>query len=79
MTTATTTEIANDFGKFLALVQNGQEVIILQNGYEVARLVTGKKEKKSVTELLTGILPKEYDIGDKAIRAERIKNHENID
>lgn len=35
MTTATTTEVQNNFGKYLQMVQAGDEVIILKNGKEV--------------------------------------------
>ena len=35
MTTATATEVQNNFGKFLKLVQEGQEIVILKNGAEI--------------------------------------------
>ena len=40
MTTATATEIQNNFGKFLKMVQEGQEIVIMKNGTEIARLIS---------------------------------------
>ena len=40
MTTATATEVQNNFGRYLKLVQEGQEVVIMKNGSEVARLIS---------------------------------------
>lgn len=37
MTTATATEVQNNFGKYLSMVQRGDEVVVLKNGKEVAR------------------------------------------
>ena len=43
MTTATATEVQNNFGKFLKLVQEGQEIVILKNGTELARLISNDR------------------------------------
>ena len=43
MTTVTATDIQNNFGKYLQLVQTGEEVIILRNGLEMARLISHDK------------------------------------
>ncbi|MBR6629872.1 MAG: type II toxin-antitoxin system prevent-host-death family antitoxin, partial [Bacteroidaceae bacterium] len=40
MTKATATEVQNNFGRFLKLVQEGQEIVIMKNGSEVARLIS---------------------------------------
>jgi len=40
MTTATATEVQNNFGRFLQSAIDGNEVVILKNGKEVARLVS---------------------------------------
>ena len=53
MTTATATEVQNNFGKYLQMVQAGGEIIVMKNGKEVARLVSHEKSvsfktKKSV-------------------------------
>ena len=53
MTKATATEVKNQFGKYLKLVQEGEEVVIENNGVEVARLVPRDYDK--VNELC-GIL-----------------------
>lgn len=36
MTTATATDVQNNFGKYLQMVQTGEEIIILRNGKEMA-------------------------------------------
>ena len=77
MITATTTDVQNNFGHFLQAVQSGDEIIILKNGKEVARLISHESSISFLTDSLTGVLKSDYD--DKAIRAERIEAHENID
>ena len=47
MTTATATEVQNNFGKYLQMVQAGGEIIVMKNGKEVARLVSHEKSVKS--------------------------------
>lgn len=71
MTTATATEIQNNFGKYLQSVQLGEEVIILKNGKEVARLISHDKSISFLTDSLCGVLNADYD--DKAVRSERMK------
>ena len=39
LTTATATQMQNNFGKYLTLVMKGQEVIMTKNGKEIGRLV----------------------------------------
>ena len=43
MTTATATEVQNNFGRFLKMVQDGHEIIIIKNGTEVARLISRER------------------------------------
>ena len=38
-TIATATEIQNNFGKYLGMVMQGNEVIVTKNGKEVGRLI----------------------------------------
>ena len=76
-TIATATEVQNNFGKYLSIVQNGGEVIILKNGKETARLISNEKSISFLTDSLTGILTKDYD--DKEVRAEQLKKHESVD
>ncbi len=77
MTTVTATEMQNNFGKYLQYVQSGNEVIILRNGREVARLISRERTVSFLTDELVGVLKGDYD--DKALRAERISKHENLD
>lgn len=77
MTTVTATEIQNNFGHYLQSVQDGDEVIILKNGKEVARLISHKSSVSFLTDSLMGVLKGDYD--DKAMYAERIEKHENMD
>lgn len=77
MTTVTATEMQNNFGKYLQYVQSGNEVIILRNGREVARLISRERTISFLTDELVGVLKGDYD--DKALRAERISKHEDLD
>ncbi|MBR5786378.1 MAG: type II toxin-antitoxin system Phd/YefM family antitoxin [Clostridia bacterium] len=73
MTTATATEVQNNFGRYLKLVQEGQEVVILKNGTEVARLISKDKTVSFLSESLVGVLLS--DVDEKAVRAERLERH----
>lgn len=77
MTTATATDIQNNFGKYLKMVQMGEEVIILRNGKEMARLISQEKSVSFLTDSLVGILKNDYD--EKVMKAERIAKYEGID
>lgn len=77
MLTATATEVQNNFGKYLKLVQTGEEVIVLKNGVEVIRMVSHNKSVSFLSDSLVGVLKGDYD--DKAIRTERAKKHEGTD
>ena len=77
MTTATATEVQNNFGKYLNMVQDGGEIIVLKNGKEVARLVSYSKSVSFLTDSLTGVLKGNYD--DKAVRSERMAKYESVD
>ena len=76
-TTETTTEVQNNFGKYLQRVLSGEDIIILKNGAEVARLVSNEKSVSFLTDSLAGILKGDYD--DKKIRAERMTKYEGVD
>lgn len=76
MTTATATEVQNNFGKYLHMVQNGDEIIVVKNGKEVARLVSHEKSVSFLTDSLVGILKGDYD--DKEIRTERMSKYESV-
>ncbi len=77
MTTVTATDLQNNFGKYLQLVQTGEEIIILRNGKEVARLVSHDKSVSFLADSLIGVLKNDYD--EKALKAERIKRYEGSD
>ena len=77
MITVTATDMQNNFGKYLQAVQSGDEIIILKNGKEVARMISHERSVSFLTDALTGVLKNDYD--DKAMRAERIHTHEDLD
>lgn len=77
MITVTATDMQNNFGKYLHAVQSGDEIIILKNGKEVARMISHERSVSFLTDALTGVLKNDYD--DKAMRAERIHTHEDLD
>lgn len=77
MTTATATEVQNNFGRFLQYVSEGNEVIIIRNGKEVARLISQDKAVSFLTDSLRGVLKSDYD--EKALRSERIETRESMD
>ena len=53
---ATATEIQNNFGKYLKMILNGNQVIITKNGKEVGRLVPKEDTEEYLTDALTGVL-----------------------
>lgn len=77
MTTVTATELQNNFGKFLKMVQEGQEIVILKNGSEVARLISKKQTVSFLSDSLVGVLS--TDVDEKKVRAERLARHEHSD
>ena len=74
MTTATATEVQNNFGKYLQMVQAGGEIIVMKNGKEVARLVSHEKSVSFLTESLLGVLKGDYD--EKEAKTERMLKYE---
>ena len=62
---ATATEMKNNFGRYLAMVQEGSEIIVTKNGKEVGRLIPREKAVSYLTDSLAGILKGDMDI-DKA-------------
>ena len=77
MMTVTATDVQNNFGKYLQLVQTGEEIIILRNGKEMARLISHDKSVSFLTDSLAGVLKHDYD--EKAMRAERMAKYEGAD
>ena len=70
---ATATEMKNQFGKYLQMVINGNEVIITKNGQEVGRFIPKAKTISYLTDSLTGILKGNYDYDDAREEALREK------
>ena len=77
MQTVKTTELQNNFGKYLQAVINGNEIIIIKNGKEVARLISKDKTVSYLSDSLLGIL--KNDISEKDITKERVLKHEGLD
>ena len=77
MTTATATEVQNNFGKFLRMVQEGQEIVIMKNGSEVARLISKGQTVSFLSDSLVGVLSS--DVDEKKARTERMARHEDTD
>lgn len=77
MTTATATDIQNNFGKYLHMVQTGGEVIIIKNGKEVARLISSDKTVSFLTDSLTGVLKSDYQ--EKKAKTEHMQRYERVD
>lgn len=75
MTTATATEVQNNFGKFLRMVQEGQEIVIMKNGSEVARMISKDKTVSFLSDSLVGVLSS--DIDEKSVRVERMAKYED--
>ncbi len=69
--TATSTEMQNNFGRYLRIVMNGGEVIVTRNGKEVGRFIPKKTAVSYLTDSLTGILKESTDMDQ--VKAERLK------
>ena len=63
-TIATATEMKNNFGKYLALVIDGQQVIVTRNGKEIGRFIPKNDAVAYLTDSLTGILKGKTDISE---------------
>ncbi len=75
MTTATATEVQNNFGRFLKMVQEGNEIVIMKNGVEVARLISKEKTVSFLSDSLVGVLSRDAD--ENSVREERIRRYED--
>ena len=69
--TATATEMQNHFGKYLAMVMNGDEVIVKKNGKNVGRFIPNDVAISYLTDSLTGILKGDHDL--KEAKEERLE------
>ena len=61
---ATATEMQNNFGRYLNIILNGNEVIVTKNGKEVGRFIPITSVVSYLTDSLTGVLSSDYDIKD---------------
>lgn len=50
MITSTATDVQNNFGHYLQVVQTDDEIIILKNGKEVARLISRESSISFLTD-----------------------------
>ncbi len=71
ISTATATEMQNNFGKYLSLVMAGQEVIVTRNGKEVGRFIPKDAAVSYLTDSLTGLLKKDVELNE--AKTERLK------
>lgn len=71
ISTATATEMQNNFGKYLSLVMAGQEVIVTRNGKEVGRFIPKDAAVSYLTDSLTGLLKKDVELN--GAKTERLK------
>ena len=62
--TATATEMQNNFGRYLNLVLNGQEIIVTKNGREVGRFIPKGAAVSYLTDSLTGILHGDIELDE---------------
>lgn len=76
ISTATATEMQNNFGKYLSLVMAGQEVIVTRNGKEVGRFIPKDAAVSYLTDSLTGLLKKDVELSE--AKTERLKEKYEI-
>ena len=62
MISATATEMQNNFGKYLNMVINGNEVIVTKNGKEIGRFIPKDAAVSYLTDSLTGILKGKHNL-----------------
>jgi len=67
---ASSTDVQNNFGKYLELA-SVQEIVITKNGQPVARLLGLKETVSFLADRLTGLVP--GDIDEDSAKAERLK------
>ncbi len=71
ITTVSSTEMQNNFGRYLSLVQGGNEVVVTRNGKEIGRFVPRAAAVSYLTDSLTGILKTDHDIDN--VREEKLR------
>jgi len=63
------TEVQNNFGKYLEMA-SGQEVVITKNGLPVARLLGMEDTLSFLSDRLVGVLP--HDLDEDSLKSERL-------
>jgi len=71
--TVSSTELQNNFGKYLNIVIDGQQIIITKNGRKVARVIPEDAAISYLTDSLTGILKGNYNLDEEKDRELRTK------
>lgn len=71
--TASSTDVQNNFGRYLTFVIDGSQIIITKNGKKVARVVPESQAVAYLTDSLTGILKGNYDLDDEKDKGLRKK------
>ncbi len=74
--TATATEMQNNFGRYLNIVMNGEEVIVTKNGKPVGRFIPHDKAVSYLTDSLSGIL--KGNASSEQAREERLREKYEI-
>jgi prevent-host-death family protein len=64
------TDVQNNFGKYLDMSSN-QEIVITRNGLPIARLVGVNTTISFLSDRLVGLVPP--DVNEKEIRSERLE------
>jgi prevent-host-death family protein len=64
------TEVQNNFGKYLDLASQ-QEIVITKNGEAVARLLGADKTVSFLSERLVGLIPENTD--ENTLKTERLQ------
>lgn len=70
---ASSTELQNNFGKYLNIVIDGQQIIITKNGRKVARVIPEDEAISYLTDSLTGILKGNYKLDEEKDKELRTK------
>ena len=76
ISTATATEMQNNFGKYLSLVMAGQEGIVTRNGKEGGRFIPKDAAGFYLSDFLTGIFKKDAELDE--AKTERLKEKYEI-
>ena len=56
VTTATATEMQNNFGRYLSMVMEGNQIIVTKNGREVGRFIPRDAAVSYLSDSLAGVL-----------------------